>query len=38
MDQLWKELKDELAANRRFKNIDEAVDYDEQWVLKLANN
>jgi len=27
MDQLWKELKDDLAANRQFKNIDEAVDY-----------
>ena len=38
MDQLWKELKDDLAANRQFKNIDEAVDYAEQWVLKLTNN
>jgi hypothetical protein len=38
MDQLWKELKDDLAAKGQFKNIDEAVDYAEQWVLKLANN
>ena len=38
MDQLWKELKDDLAANRQFKNIDEAVDYAEQWVLNLTNN
>ena len=38
MDQLWKELKGDLAANRQFKNIDEAVDYAKQWVLKLANN
>ena len=38
MDQLWKELKDDLAANRQFKNIDKAVDYAEQWVLKLTNN
>jgi hypothetical protein len=30
---LWKELKGELAANRQFKNIAEAVDYAEQWVL-----
>jgi hypothetical protein len=22
MDQLWKELKDDLASNRQFKNID----------------
>jgi hypothetical protein len=29
MDQLWKELKDDLAANRQFKNIDEAIDYAE---------
>jgi DDE superfamily endonuclease len=38
MNQLWKELKDDLAANRQFRNIDEAVDNAEQWVLKLANN
>ena len=38
MDQLWKELKDDLAANRQFKNIDEAVDYAEQWVLNLTDN
>jgi hypothetical protein len=30
MDQLWKELKDDLAANRQFKSIDEAVNYAEQ--------
>jgi hypothetical protein len=29
MDQLWKELKGGLAANRQYKNIDEAVDYAE---------
>jgi hypothetical protein len=33
-----KELKDDLAANRQFKSIDEAVDYAEQWVLKLSNS
>jgi hypothetical protein len=38
MDQLWKELNDNLAANRQFKNIDEAVDYVEQWVLNLTDN
>ena len=29
MDQLWKELKDDLATNRQFKNIGDAVDYVE---------
>jgi hypothetical protein len=38
MDQLWKELKSDLAANGQFKNIDEAVDYAEQWILRPANN
>lgn len=38
MDQIWKELKGKLAANRQFQNIDEAVDYAEQWVLKLSNS
>src|SRR5262249_4254389 len=38
MDQLWKELKGDLAADRQFRNIDEAVDYAEQWVLRLTNN
>jgi transposase len=38
MDQLWKELKGDLAANRQFRNISEAVDYAEQWVLNLTNN
>jgi transposase len=35
MDQLWKELKGDLAANLQFRNIAEAVDYAEQWVLRL---
>ena len=38
MDQLWKELKGDLAANRQFRNIAETVDYAEQWVLKLTDN
>lgn len=37
MDQLWKELKGDLAASRQFRNIAEAVDYAEQWVLNLAD-
>jgi DDE superfamily endonuclease len=38
MDQLWKELKGDLAANRQFRNIAETVDYAEQWVLNLTDN
>ena len=38
MDQLWKELKGDLPANRQFKNIAEAVAYAEQWVLHLTDN
>jgi len=38
MDQLLKELKGDRAANRQFKNIAEAIDYAEQWVLHLTDN
>jgi len=38
MDQLRREFKGDLAANRQFKNIDEAVDYAEQWILRLTNS
>jgi len=38
MDQLWKEFKGDLATNRQFRNIAEAVDYAEQWVLNLTDN
>jgi hypothetical protein len=38
LDQLWKELKGDLAANRQFRNISEAVDYAEQWILKLTDS
>jgi len=31
-------LKGDLAANRQFRNIAEAVDYAEQRVLRLTNN
>jgi len=30
IDQLWKQLKGDLAANRQFENIAEAIDYVEQ--------
>ena len=38
MDQLLKELKGDRAANRQFKNIAEAIDYAEQWVLHRTDN
>jgi hypothetical protein len=38
MDQRWKELKGDLAANRQFKNIGEAVDYAVQFALHLTDN
>jgi hypothetical protein len=38
MDQLRKELKADFAANRQFKNIDEAVGYARQWILRFTNN
>jgi len=37
MDQLWKELKGDLAANRQFRTIDECAKYAENWILKLSN-
>jgi len=36
MDQLWKELKGDLAANRQFKTIDQAADYAQNWILALS--
>lgn len=37
MDQLWKEMKGDIAANRQFKSIDEAAEYAENWILGLSN-
>jgi hypothetical protein len=36
MDQLWKDLKRLIAANRQFRTIDEEADYAERWVLSLT--
>lgn len=36
MDQLWKELKRWMAANRQFKTIDEQAKRCERWVLDLT--
>jgi transposase len=36
MDQLWKELKRRMAANRQFHTADQGADYAEQWFLGLS--
>jgi transposase len=36
MDQLFKDLKRLIAANRQFRAIDEEADYAEQWALDLT--
>lgn len=36
MDQLWKELKKDMAANRQFQTIDEGVDHAVNWIQSLS--
>jgi transposase len=36
MDQLWKDLKRLIAANRQFPTVDQGADYAEQWFLGLT--
>jgi transposase len=36
MDQLWKELKRLMAANRQFRTVDQGAGYAEQWFLGLS--
>jgi transposase len=36
MDQLWKELKRDVAANRQATSIDDLANRARQWVLKLT--
>jgi hypothetical protein len=36
MDQLWKELKRDVAANRQAASIDELANRASQWVLDLT--
>ena len=35
-DQLFKDLKRLIAANRQFRTIDEEADYAEHWILTLT--
>jgi transposase len=36
MDQLWKELKNNVSANYQFSSIDEHADYAEEWLMTLS--
>lgn len=36
MDQLWKELKRQISANRQYDSIDEHVEQAEDWILSLS--
>jgi transposase len=37
MDQLWKEVKDEIVANHQFESIDQAAESAENWILQLSH-
>jgi hypothetical protein len=37
MDQLWKELKTKVAANRQYESADKLAERARQWVLNLSN-
>jgi transposase len=36
MDQLWKELKKAISANRQYDTVDEHADHAERWLLGLS--
>ena len=38
MDQLFKDLKRLIAANRQFRTIDAEADYAEHWILSLTTH
>lgn len=38
MDQLWRELKDDISANYQFQNIDEHADFAEDWIFSLSKS
>jgi DDE superfamily endonuclease len=38
MDQLWRELKDNISANYQFKDIEEHAAMAEQWILSLSKS
>jgi DDE superfamily endonuclease len=38
MDQLWRELKDNISANYQFKDIEEHAATAEHWILSLSKS
>lgn len=36
MDQLWKELKKTISANRQYDSIDEHAEHAEDWIMGLS--
>ena len=38
MDQLWRELKDNISANYQFKDIEEHAAIAEHWILSLSKS
>jgi len=38
MDHLWRALKEKIAANYQFKNIDEHADFAENWLRFLSDH
>ena len=36
MDQLWKELKSDISANRQYPTVDEQADWAERFILGLS--
>ena len=38
MDQLWRELKDNISANYQFKDIEEHAAMAEYWILSLSKS
>ena len=36
MDQLWRDLKNNISANYQYADIDEHVAYAEAWLMSLS--
>ncbi|HEX4949372.1 MAG TPA: IS630 family transposase [Blastocatellia bacterium] len=36
MDQLWRELKNDISANYQFQNIEEQAAWAQEWILSLT--
>jgi hypothetical protein len=36
MDQLWKEMKKAISANRQYDSIDEHAQHAEDWMMVLT--